>query len=158
MNEKTRALTFLEEHHISYRLHEYPSVNGPVAAMDVAAYMGFSVDRLVKTLVTTDHKGGYYVFCLPASKRIDMKKAAQTVGAKNLTMLQPEIFEELTGYVHGGCSPFGLKTALPIYVQQEVFSYETVYLSGGRVGLTVEVDPKTLLENLNAEKGDFVRE
>ena len=119
--------------------------------------MGFSVERLIKTLVTTDHHGGYYVFCLPAANRIDMKKAAQLVGARNLTMLQPEVFEELTGYVHGGCSPFGLKTKLPVYVEEEVLAWDTVYLSGGRIGLTIEINPRILLSHLGAQTGNFTR-
>lgn len=157
MNKLTRAQEELDRNNIGYRLHEYPTENGPIAAVDVAAYMGFSTERLIKTLVTTDHKGGYYVFCLPAEKRIDMKKAAQLVGARNLTMLQPEIFEELTGYVHGGCSPFGLKTALPICVEEDVFKWDTVYISGGRIGLTLEIDPQVLINNLGAKTGSFTR-
>lgn len=79
MTEQTSAIEALIKYHIKYKLYEYPTVNGPISAMDVAAYMGFSTDSLFKTLVTTDHKGGYYVFCLPAEARIDMKKAAQLV-------------------------------------------------------------------------------
>ncbi len=157
MKETTGALTELDLNNISYKLHEYPSTGGPVAAIDVANYMGFSVERLIKTLVTTDHHGGYYVFCLPAANRIDMKKAAQLVGARNLTMLQPEVFEELTGYVHGGCSPFGLKTKLPVYVEEEVLAWDTVYLSGGRIGLTIEINPRILLSHLGAQTGNFTR-
>ena len=77
MNELTNALKDLQERNIDFRLFTYPTENGPIAAMDVAAYLGFSTARLIKTLVTTDHHGGYYVFCLPAENRIDMKKAAQ---------------------------------------------------------------------------------
>ncbi len=153
MDKMTSALEHLNRNAIQYKIHEYPTENGPIAAVDVASYMGFSVERLIKTLVTTDHHGGYYVFCLPAANRIDMKKAAQIVGARNLTMLQPEVFEELTGYVHGGCSPFGLKTELPIYVEEEVFGNETIYISGGRIGLTVELAPETLAEYLGAQPG-----
>ncbi len=157
MAEETRAVADLTQRKIEFKLHTYPSEGGPVAAVDVANYMGFSVERLVKTLVTTDHHGGYYVFCLPAANRIDMKKAAQLVGARNLTMLQPEMFEELTGYVHGGCSPFGLKTQLPLWVEEDVLKWDTIYISGGRVGLTVEVDPQTLTEELGAQVGTFTR-
>lgn len=114
MKETTSAIKLLEQENIPYTLHSYPTENGPVAAVDVAAYFGYAPERLFKTLVTSDHKGGYYVFCLPAEKRMDLKKAASVVGVKNLQMLKPEIFEELTGYTHGGCSPFGLRTKLPI--------------------------------------------
>ena len=157
MNELISAINDLQNKAIDFKLHTYPTVNGPIAAMDVAAYMGFSTERLIKTLVTTDHHGGYYVFCLPAENRIDMKKAAQLSKAKKLTMLDPEKFEELTGYVHGGCSPFGLKTPLPIFIEEEILNWDTVYISGGRIGLTVEVNPKVLLEKLGATKGQFTR-
>ena len=157
MIQETTALLELNRLQIEYKLHEYPTVDGPIAAIDVANYMGFSVDRLIKTLVTTDHHGGYYVFCLPAANRIDMKKAAMIVGVKSLTMLQPDVFEELTGYVHGGCSPFGLKTKLPIYVEEAALSWETVYISGGRIGLTVEVSPQAILDHLGAKTGCFTR-
>ncbi len=155
MKETTKALTELELNNIDYKLHEYPSSNGPVAAIDVANYMGFSVDRLVKTLVTTDHHGGYYVFCLPAANKIHLKKAAQFIGVRNLTMLQSEMFEELTGYVHGGCSPFGLKTKLPVYVEEKIFKWDTIYLSGGRIGLTIEINPRILQSHLDAHIGNF---
>ncbi len=154
-NVMTKAIEQLEEMRIPYQLHEYPTVNGPVAAADVAAYLGFPAGQLVKTLVTTDHHGGYYVFCLPAAVRIDMKLAARAVGVKNLTMLAPEKFEELTGYVHGGCSPFGLKTQLPIFVEESVFGWDAIYLSGGRIGLTVEVAPQVLVDALLAHPAQF---
>ena len=157
MNETTSALIDLQNRNVDFVLHTYPTENGPVAAMDVAAYMGFSPERLTKTLVTTDHHGGYFVFCLPAEDRIDMKKAAQLAGTKKLTMLAPEKFEELTGYVHGGCSPFGLKTVLPIFVEEESLQWDTIYISGGKIGLSVELDPKTLLNELGAKVGRFTR-
>ena len=154
---ETSAIHALQQHNIPYKLYEYPSENGPVSAMDVAAYMGFSTEQLFKTLVTTDHHGGYYVFCLPAEARIDMKKAALLVGARKLTMLDPSIFEELTGYVHGGCSPFGLKTELPICVDESAFSKDSIYVSGGRIGLSVEINPQVLKDILKVAVGSFTK-
>ena len=156
LNE-TRAILALKSYHIAYKLYEYPTENGPVSAMDVAAYMGFSTEQLFKTLVTTDHHGGYYVFCLPAEARIDMKKAAQLVGARKLTMLDPSNFEELTGYVHGGCSPFGLKTDLPICVEESAFKQKSIYVSGGRIGLSMEINPQVLKDTLNVNVGSFTK-
>lgn len=147
MKEATSATKLLDQENISYTLYSYPTENGPVAAVDVAAYFGYSPERLFKTLVTSDHAGNYYVFCLPAEKRMDLKKAASIVGAKNLQMLNPQIFEELTGYTHGGCSPFGLRTKLPIYVDRSAQNFDTIYVSGGKVGYLIEVQP-TVLENL----------
>ncbi len=75
MNNMTSAIKMLEQGGVSYKLYSYPTKNGPVAAMDVADYFGYSPERLFKTLVTSDHKGGYYVFCLPAEKRMDFEKS-----------------------------------------------------------------------------------
>lgn len=156
MND-TSAIRALKAFGVDYKLHEYPAVNGPVSAMDVAAYMGFSTEQLFKTLVTTDHHGGFYVFCLPAEARIDMKRAAQLAGARKLTMLDPSIFEELTGYVHGGCSPFGLKTVLPIFVDDCAFLQNRIYVSGGRIGLSVEINPQVLKDTLQVSTGSFTK-
>ena len=156
MNE-TSAIKALKAFKVDYKLYEYPTENGPIAALDVAVYLGFSTKQLFKTLVTTDHHGGYYVFCLPAEARIDMKKAAQLAGARKLTMLDPSNFENLTGYVHGGCSPFGLKTDLPIYVEDSAFLQDKIYISGGRIGLSVEIDPQVLKETLKVATGSFIK-
>ncbi len=148
---ETGAIKYMNEQGISYSTMEYPE-DGPVAATEVAAYFGFvdSADRLFKTLVTSEHKGGYYVFCLPGAKRLDLKKAAALVGVKNLQMLRPEVFEELTGYVHGGCSPFGMKTKLPTIVDESALQWDTIYLSGGRIGLLIDVAPKALETHVDA--------
>lgn len=158
MKDTTSAIQLLEREGVAYKLYSYPTENGPVAAMDVAAYFGYSPERLFKTLVTSDHKGGYYVFCLPAEKRMDLKKAASVVGVKNLQMLKPEIFEELTGYTHGGCSPFGLRTELPVYVDQDARNWETIYVSGGRVGCLLEVQPSVLESLVGAQFAAFTKE
>lgn len=155
MNDRTNAIDYLEQNGAQYKLYTYPTENGPLAAMDVAAYFGYSPERLFKTLVTTDNKGSYYVFCLPAENRIDLKKAAGVVGAKNLQMVKTEIFEELTGYSHGGCSPFGLKTQLPIYVDLTAQEWETIYISGGKVGYLLEIEPKTLEVLVDAHYAAF---
>ena len=157
MDNITSAIEALNKDNIHYKLHEYPTENGPISALDVAAYFGFSPERLFKTLVTTDYKGGYFVLCLPAEKRMDLKKAAAVFGVKKLVMLPPDIFEELTGYVHGGCSPFGLKTEMPILVDESAFEWESIYVSGGRIGLTVEIDPQSLKEALHVQTGSFTK-
>ncbi len=157
MDHNTGAIKVLSENHIPYSIREYPE-NGPVAAVDVAAYFGDTADRLFKTLVTTDRKGGYYVFCLPGEKRLDLKKAAAVVGVKNLQMLKPDVFEELTGYVHGGCSPLGMKTLLPTIVHQSAQSWDSIFLSGGRIGLLLDLDPNVLKTLVDAKFEDITKE
>ncbi len=158
MNQ-TGAIRYMNENNIPYSFREYPE-DGPVAAVEVAEYFGFgdSADRLFKTLVTSDHKGGYYVFCLPGARKLDLKKAAALVGVKNLQMLKPEVFEELTGYVHGGCSPLGMKTKLPTIVDESALSWDTIYLSGGRVGLLIDIAPDVLREHLDARFENITKE
>lgn len=149
--QETAAIQYLKEENLPFRTMEYPE-DGPVAATEVAAYFGFgeSADRLFKTLVTTDHKGHYYVFALPAPKRLDLKKAAALVGVKNLQMLKPDVFEALTGYTHGGCSPFGMKTQLPTVVDSSALAWDSIYLSGGKIGLLIDVAPALLADQLSA--------
>ncbi len=158
MDNNTNAIKVLKENNIPYSVMEYPE-NGPVAAVEVAEYFGFgdSADRLFKTLVTTDRKGGYYVFSLPGEKRLDLKKAAAFVGVKNLQMLKPDVFMELTGYVHGGCSPLGMKTLLPTVLDESAKKRDTIYVSGGRVGLLLEIDPKVLENLVDAKYADITK-
>ena len=157
MNE-TSAVEYLNRRGINYTTMEYPE-NGPVAAAEVAEYFGFGAEagRLFKTLVTTDHKGGHYVFCIPATGRLDIKKAAALVGVKNLQMVSPEHFQELTGYTHGGCSPIGMKTELPTFVDHSALQWNTIYLSGGKVGLLIEIAPDILGKHLNAHFEDITK-
>ncbi len=157
MDNNTSAIKVLNDNNISYSIREYPE-NGPVAAVDVAAYFGDTADRLFKTLVTTDHKGGYYVFCLPGEKRLDLKKAAALVGAKNLQMLKPDTFHDLTGYVHGGCSPLGMKTLLPTIVDASALKWDSIFLSGGRIGLIIDIDPKILTTLVDAKFEDISKD
>ncbi len=157
MDNNTSAIQVLNDNNISYSIREYPE-NGPVAAVDVAAYFGDTADRLFKTLVTTDHKGGYYVFCLPGEKRLDLKKAAALVGVKNLQMLKPDTFQELTGYVHGGCSPLGMKTLLPTIVDASALKWDSIFLSGGRIGLIIDIDPKILTTLVDAKFEDISKD
>lgn len=159
MDNNTSAIKLLDENNVTYSMMEYPE-DGPVAAVDVAKYFGFgdSARRLFKTLVTTDRKGGYYVFCLPGEKKLDLKKAAAFVGVSNLQMLKPDVFEELTGYVHGGCSPLGMRRELPTVVDASAREWETIYVSGGRVGLLIQIAPKILEEMVGANYADIAKD
>ncbi len=154
----TAAVRYLKEENPPFKTMEYLK-DGPVAAVDVAAYFGFgdSTERLFKTLVTSDHKGGYYVFAVPAPKRLDLKKCAKLVGVKNLQMLKLDVFEDLTGYTHGGCSPFGMRTKLPTFVDASALNRDTIYLSGGRIGLLIDVAPGLLKDKLDARFEDLCK-
>lgn len=150
MASKTNAMRLLDKAKVHYEVREYPQ-GGPVAAVDVAAYFGQPADRLFKTLVTTDNDHGYYVFCLPGDHELDLKKAATIAGVKKIEMLKQKDLLKLTGYVHGGCSPIGMKKVFPTFVDTSALDWETIYVSGGKIGLQIEIDPRSLEEMIGAE-------
>ncbi len=154
MATKTNAMRILDREKMDYTVREYPQ-NGPVAAVDVAAYLGQPADRLFKTLVTTDNNHGYYVFCLPGDHELDLKKGAAIVGAKKIEMLKQKDLQKLTGYIHGGCSPVGMKKLFPTVVDTSALQWETIYVSGGKIGLQMEIDPR-ILETVVGAKYDSI--
>lgn len=147
---KTNAMRMLDRAKIAYEVREYPQ-NGPIAAVDVANYLGQPADRLFKTLVTTDNAHGYFVFCLPGDHELDLKQAAKTVGVKKIEMLKQKDLLGLTGYVHGGCSPVGMKKAFPTVVDSTALDWETIYVSGGKIGMQVELNPRDLEKLLDVK-------
>lgn len=156
MAGKTNAMRILDREQVKYTVREYP-LNGPVAALDVAQYFGQSANRLFKTLVTTDNNGGYYVFCLPADQELDMKKGAAAVGAKKIEMLKQKDLQKQTGYVHGGCSPVGMKKQYPTVVDTSALEWDTIYVSGGKIGMQIELDPHVLQQIVAAQYTDITK-
>ena len=143
MAVKTNAMRILDRPKISYVLKEYP-LNGLEPAVDVTEYLGITRDDLFKTLVTTDTNGGYYVFCIQSSQELDLKKAAVAVGVKRIEMLKQKDLLKLTGYIHGGCSPIGMKKLFPTVVDSRALEKEKIVVSGGKVGILIEIDPHIL--------------
>ena len=156
--KKTNAMRILDRENISYTIREYPE-GGPVSAVDVAAYFNQPAGRMFKTLVTTDLNHGYYVFCLPGDGELDLKKAASIAGVKKIEMLKQKDLLGLTGYIHGGCSPVGMKKVFPTYMDASALQWDTVFISGGKIGMQVEIHPADLekclpvrFENLTRDK------
>ena len=107
-DEKTNAMRLLDSRGIEYRTHDY-TTSGAVAGDEVAASLGEDPDAVFKTLVTSGRSGEHYVFMVPVSGELNLKKAAKSVGEKNVEMIKSRELLPLTGYVHGGCSPIGMK-------------------------------------------------
>ncbi len=147
---KTNAMRLLDKEHISYVLREYP-LNGLHAAVDVPIHLGIPRDQLFKTLVTTDTAGGYYVFCIPSSQELDLKKAAVVAGTKRIEMLKQKDLQKLTGYIHGGCSPVGMKKLFPTVVDCSAENWETIVVSAGKVGMLMEIAPQSLANVVHAQ-------
>lgn len=152
--EKTNAMRIMEQKKAKYVFHDY-TASGAVAGEDVAAAIGQSPDRVFKTLVTVGMSGKNYVFVVPVCKELDLKKAAKTVGEKWVEMIKSKELLPLTGYVHGGCSPVGMKKLFRTVIDVSAESKETVCFSGGKIGYQMEAPLSELEKVIPIELADI---
>ena len=155
--EKTNVMRTLEQKKIAYTAHAYDP-DGPIDGVSVAAVLGQDPARVFKTLVTKGASGGYYVFDIPVAENLDLKKAAKAVGEKSVTMLPQKELLGLTGYVHGGCSPVGMKKQFPTVFHKTAEGLAQVAVSAGKIGYQVVCDPKDLMALLRAAAADLIVE
>ena len=153
--EKTNVMRTLEQKKIPYTAHSYDP-DGPIDGVSVAQTLGQPAERVFKTLVTKAASGAYYVFDIPVAENLDLKKAARAVGEKSIAMLPQKELLGLTGYVHGGCSPVGMKKQFPTVFHKTALGYDTVCVSAGKIGAQVECDPKALIDLLRAKTADII--
>ncbi|MCL2539321.1 MAG: Cys-tRNA(Pro) deacylase [Oscillospiraceae bacterium] len=138
---KTNAVRLLESAGIDYSAHEYDISDGVVSGTGVAAKIRKEPERVFKTLVTKGPRTGINVFIIPSNAELDMKKAAVAAGDKHVEMIKLKELEPTTGYVHGGCSPIGMKKRFPTYIDETAGLFDTIVISGGRLGLQLELSP-----------------
>lgn len=136
--EKTNVMRILEQKKASYSAHCYLE-SGAVSGTDVAAALGEDEADVFKTLVTTGKSGAHYVFVLPVNRELDLKKAAAAVGEKSIEMLKAKDLLPLTGYVHGGCSPIGMKKFFTTVFDESAAFRHSVFFSAGKIGYQVEI-------------------
>ena len=151
--EKTNVMRTLEQKKIAYTPYEYPA-DGPVDGVSVAAYLNQDPEQVFKTLVTKGAGGGYYVFDIPVAENLDLKKAAKAVGEKSIAMLHSRELLPLTGYVHGGCSPIGMKKQFPTVFHETAEILDTIMVSAGKIGFQVELSPADLIELVGGSTED----
>ena len=154
-DNKTNVMRVLESSGIAYAAHTYPT-DGAIDGVSVAKMLGQDPECVFKTLVTRGASGGYYVFDIPVAENLDLKKAARAVGEKSIAMLPQKELLPLTGYVHGGCSPVGMKKPFRTVFHETAVLFDTICVSAGKIGAQVEVDPRALMELLGAEAADVV--
>ena len=152
--DKTNVMRLLEQAGIVYMPHTYDP-NGPIDGVSVANLLGQDEGAVFKTLVTRGNSGAYYVFDVPVADNLDLKKAAKAVGEKSIAMIAQKELLPLTGYVHGGCSPVGMKKPFPTVFHETVILYDTVCVSAGKIGYQVECKPDDLLNFLGAKTADI---
>ena len=157
-DEKTNVMRTLEQKHIPYTAHGYPHEDGAVDGVTVAGLIGRDPGQVFKTLVTRGAGGGYYVFDIPVSDSLDLKKAAKAVGEKSIAMIKSAELLPLTGYIHGGCSPVGMKKPFPTVFDETAELWDTIVVSAGKIGTQVEVAPADLIALVGASTADLVTE
>ncbi len=137
---KTNAIRILTQRKAQFTVLCYePEPDHVLSGVEAAARLGRAPQAVFKTLVTTGRSGEHYVFMIPAAAELDLKKAAAAAGEKSIAMLKAKDLLGLTGYVHGGCSPVGMKKQFACFIDQSAGAHGTVVLSGGRVGVHIEI-------------------
>ena len=137
-DEKTNVMRILEQKKISYQSYNYLNT-GAVSGVEVAQALGENPDVVFKTLVTEGKSGDHYVFVIPVEKELNLKKAAKSVGEKSIEMIRQKELLPLTGYIHGGCSPIGMKKQFITTVDKNAENYEKIIFSAGKIGYQVEI-------------------
>ena len=142
--EKTNVMRVLDQKKIPYIPHHYAHPNGAVDGESVAALIGRDPSCVCKTLVTQGASKKYYVFVIPVEKELDLKAAARAAGEKSIEMIRQAQLLPLTGYVHGGCSPVGMKKLFPTFFDQSTEGRDAIVVSAGKIGAQVELSPAAL--------------
>lgn len=158
-DDKTNVMRFLDQKKVPYIPHGYEIEEGaPCDAVTVAGLIGKDVSEVYKTLVLKAGKGNFYVFVVPGAARLDYKKAAKAVGEKSVAMVLSADLLGLTGYIHGGCSPIGMKKLFPTVFHEAILDLKTVTVSAGRIGRQIEIEPSLLLPLVNGKTADIIVE
>ena len=153
--EKTNVMRVLDQKRIPYTPHAYPVGDAAPDGVTVARLLGQNPDTVFKTLVAKGASGGYYVFGIPVAATLDLKKAAKAVGEKSIAMLPARELLPLTGYVHGGCSPVGMKKQYPTIFHETAEIIDTILVSAGKIGFQVELEPAALMDLVGASTADL---
>jgi len=146
--EKTNVMRILDSKKISYKEYYYGDTDA-ISGVEVATVLNENPNIVFKTLVTTSKSKNYYVFMIPVEKELDLKKCASSVDEKYVEMIPQKDLLPLTGYIHGGCSPIGMKKQFKTIIDESCKNYESIIFSGGKVGYQVEVKLEDLSKVLN---------
>ena len=153
--EKTNAMRILAAAGLPHTLHSYDD-SSAISGVEVAAQLGEDPDHVFKTLVTQGKSGEHFVFMIPVAQELDLKKAAKACGEKSVAMIKSRDLLPITGYVHGGCSPIGMKKPFPTYCDETCVLFDTIIFSGGRIGTQIEMSFDDLCQLVDVEPVDLV--
>ena len=154
MQDKTNVMRLLDGKKLKYQSYYYGDGNA-ISATEVAAYLGQMPERVFKTLVTVGKSGKNYVFVVPGCDELDLKKAAKAVGEKSIAMILSKELLPLTGYIHGGCSPIGMKKFFTTTIHNSCENFDTIFFSGGRIGVQIEMSVSELSKIIRFTTADI---
>lgn len=152
--EKTNVMRILDQRSVAYNSFFYGDTDA-VSGADVAAVLNLDPDRVFKTLVTEGRSGQHYVFVIPVMRELSLKKAAAAAGEKSIAMVRSKELLPLTGYIHGGCSPIGMKKPFPTFLEQSAAPLDAILFSAGKIGFQVEVAPADLVRLTACQYADL---
>ena len=152
---KTNVMRILDKARVEYKSHSYANTNA-ISGIDVANVLNQDPNQIFKTLVTVGKTNKYYVFLVPVADELDLKKAANSVNEKSIEMLKSKDLLSITGYVHGGCSPVGMKKSFNTTIDVSARNFETIIFSAGKIGYQVEISLEELKKVISFNLDDIV--
>ena len=152
--EKTNVMRILDQKKVPYESYCYADTDA-ISGVEVATVLGQNPDQVFKTLVTIGNSKNYYVFMIPVEAELNLKKAAKAVGEKSIEMIKSKDLLPLTGYIHGGCSPIGMKKQFTTTIHSSAADFGTIIFSAGKIGYQVEVAPEELKKVLRYQLQDI---
>ena len=152
--QKTNVMRVLDQKKVSYEMYTYADTDA-ISGVEVAAVLGQNPNQVFKTLVTVGASKKNYVFVIPVCSELNLKKAAKAVGEKSIEMIKAKELLPLTGYIHGGCSPIGMKKFFTTTIDETAVNWETIIFSAGKIGYQVEVALEDLKKVIRFELKDI---
>ena len=154
MEDKTNVMRILDQKKIEYKERTYLNT-GAIGWQEVAEALGEDANKVFKTLVTVGKTGNHYVFLVPVNKELNLKKAAKAVNEKKIEMIKSKELLPLTGYIHGGCSPIGMKKFFKTTIHSTAENYDTIMFSAGKIGYQVETSLNSLKKVIRFDLEDI---
>ena len=152
---KTNAMRMLDRQKIKYQTFTY-ECDEFIDGLHSADLIGAPYEQSFKTLVAQGKSKQYYVFVVPIAEEVQLKQAAKVAGEKSVELIPVKEITKITGYVRGGCSPLGMKKLFPTFIHNSAENFDKIYVSGGRIGTTICLDPKELAEVTRAQFADII--
>lgn len=153
--EKTNVMRILDKDKIKYHTHSYDGTKA-ISGVEVANALNQDPNKVFKTLVTVSKSNKYYVFVIPVNDELDLKKCAKVVNEKAIDLIKQKELEPLTGYIHGGCSPIGMKKIFTTVIHFTALDFNTIIFSAGKIGYQVEMSLEDLKKVINFTIADII--